>query len=627
MGAVFICIAGFRAAYFFLPPAAGDGGMYLLIAKKLLSGEYFFSADPDTFTLLYRTPGYPLFLALLSFLPGAVERTAAAAQHLLGLLSAFLIYKIALLAWGRRSVAAAGALFVGLHFHFPYFESYLLSETLSVFLACAALYCALSLGGNKNAGPAAFALGGLVAACAALCRPELLVLLGACAVFLLAGAGVPAFGRPLKLAAYVLPAAMLLGAWTLRNGLLYDYWGLTPNSQITFFSGPAGRCLKAGEVEPDIVSSELLKYRFSDGLGNRAVTALTGRGIFYQWTATQAGALAARSVVSAPGAYFRASFRQLYDLLRPGLTWPPRDITETVPDLFSPVNAARQPAWFLRLAGAVDGFFESFFLVPLFLAGCGLAVFQRSSRAGLLLAAVPACLLLVYAFLSPVSIRYRVVAEPFMGLLAANAVFSALSRLSGGKEIFPVKGSGPGAPAWMSAKWAAPVLMAALCCWCWFLYGLAKAYRARALSSSPEAASLLNAALGGRLGKEALVRLGYLANERGLYPEALRYSDLALGLDRGNKMAADSRAEALFRMGRGREALAELNRTLAAYPGSADVLYNMAWINYLSDEKGKAAENFDRAIKLPGLPPALRANARLLRNKIAPGKAAAASAE
>ncbi|HCC47862.1 MAG TPA: hypothetical protein DEQ38_07075 [Elusimicrobia bacterium] len=596
LAVIALAAAGLRAAYACLPRPEGDGGLYLLLAGKILAGEYFFSFSGDSFPLLYRTPVYPAFLALASFLPGSVEAAAAAVQRLLGLLTVCLVYRIALPAWGSRAAAAGGALFAAAHFHFLYFEAYPLSETLAVFLACAAVYYALAL---RSAGrPAArdLGLGGLLAGCAAMCRPELFLAAALCAWYV-RGEGA-LLSKVRRAALYLAPALLLAAGWTLRNGLLHDYWGLTPNSAITLFSGPAGRSLQPEDVGADFIGVQALKYRESQGLGNRAVSALEKEGIPYQWAAARMGRLAAGAALSRPGAYLRGSLRQLKELLFPRGEWPPSDITETMPDLFAPPLAETRTGKILSALGRADWFLERFLLPWLFLAGAILSFRRGGSGAGRLLAALPLGLLLIYAFLSPVSARYRVIAEPFMGLLAARAAQLLYLKLRGGAP--PPAAAQPG--RLLPAKFTLTVLAAAGCLFVFFLTGVSRAYleRSRALPPAASAAG------------EGPARPGYLALRQGRYPQALKLFDKALAGGR-DKAAADGRAEALFRMGRGREALAELEATLLLNPGSADTLYNIGRLNYLSGENEAAVINLSGFMKLPGSPhePRLRAAAML----------------
>lgn len=605
-GAILALAAALRAAYGFLPLPQGDGGSYQLIAGKILSGNYFFAVSEDSFVMLYRTPVYPAFLALASLLPGPDGWAAASLQRLLGAAGVWLIYRIGLMLWANRYAAAAGAAFAAGHFHLLYFESYLLSETLSVFLLAAMFLYALKLraGAPRTAD---LLLGGSVAALAGLCRPELLLPAAFCVP--LAGSWRAAAGREAarRTALYLLPVAMLCGAWALRNGLLYDYWGITPNSAIAFFDGPAGACLREGDASGDAVKRHAFLYSDVSGRANRGVSALKDEGISYQWSAPLIRRAALKAVLADPWCYLDGSLEQFRGLILAERPWPPADITETIPDLFRP-GGGPGPDGFFRALGAADGLLESTLLGPLFTVGLLAAFIRRRSPGETALAASTLGLLAVYAFLTPMTPRYRVVAEPFMALVAAGALHRLTARR------WPWAGSEPAeAPGLLPVGVTLPALACLFCAWAWFLHGVLLSYsQNRSLSSLPGAAQLLAADGGARPGKETLVRLGYLANSRHMPLKAERLLREALRKDPGDKMAADGLAEALFRTGRTGEALAELEKTFRVHPDAADVLYNIGRIKFLSGEKGAAAASLSAFLKKPDTPPAVRARARAM---------------
>jgi tetratricopeptide (TPR) repeat protein len=292
-----------------------------------------------------------------------------------------------------------------------------------------------------------------------------------------------------------------------------------------------------------------------------------------------------------------------------GSTWPPQDLTETIPDIMKQPAA---PAGALRAIGRVDGWLEGALLAPLFLAGCLLALALWKKDA-LFLAAGAGYLLAVYSFLSPLGPRYRIVAEPLMGLLAAGAACFVWSRFVRSRERTEEV---PPAPGWLSGSRPLIALAAAACCWCWFMTDLALAYKARSLSFSPEAAPLLRAAAGTPPDKAALAGLGYLALDRAMYPAALKYFERALALDSGSKAAGDGRAAALFRMGRGGEALAELKRGEALHGPSPDLAYNIALVQYLSGNAPEALKHLSLFLAHPDIPLPMRDRALALKEEL-----------
>lgn len=585
-----------RLLYSALPAPAGDGGLYLHTAGKILSGEYFFSQAHRTFDLLYRTPGYPLFAAALERLSGDQLALLVPAQHLLGLLSALLAWSLGRRLWGRAAGALA-LLFAGLHFHFVYLEAYPLSEAAGVFFLLASLRLALYAGDDAGGGPALPALAGLAAAAGALCRPELALLLPLCAAYLAAARRA---GERLRAAAlYLLPGLLLLGSWTLRNALLFDYRGLTPNSAITLFSGPAGDCACPACGPSDPVCTQAFASQYADGRVNRGVELLERSGIPYHWSARRIGELAAASAAASPACYAAGSLRQFRDSLFTGGTWPPRDLTENIAPLVS--GGSGLPERIISAVGRAEGRVEGLLLGPLFLAGC-FAAFLRRRREEMLAAASALALLLAYAFLSPLVPRYRVVPEALMGLLASGFAVYAYNAVR--RRPAPA-GEVPGrTPAPLAGRLPAAALAAAALLLLLFLFGL---FKAAVLLPRRAAAECRKTG-----GAQAEICLGYDRLSRGKFPAALGNFDAALALDPADKAAGDGRAAALFRMGRGAESLGELERGLKLHGPSPDLLFNMAVIEHLSGSPA-AAGRLDALLKRRDLPPAIRAAAAEMR--------------
>ena len=81
-----------------------DSGIYLGMAHDLLHGHGFATGGE------FRTPGYPILLAALSFLPGSVAGTAVTFQHLLGVAAAVGLTWATWRFFGRCAAVLAGAL-------------------------------------------------------------------------------------------------------------------------------------------------------------------------------------------------------------------------------------------------------------------------------------------------------------------------------------------------------------------------------------------------------------------------------------------------------------------------------------------------------------------------------------
>jgi len=158
------------------PVSYNDTGSYHRLAEAILTG---WGAYDGT-----RTPGYPLFLALL----GADERVYAA-QLLLGFLTTLLFFYITWRIGGRGWLAGLVALVHTLNPQQIFFEANLLTETLTTFLIILSMAFLTGILYSKK--PALWkALGlalltGLVASFAALTRPLFIFLPFWMAFFLL----------------------------------------------------------------------------------------------------------------------------------------------------------------------------------------------------------------------------------------------------------------------------------------------------------------------------------------------------------------------------------------------------------------------------------------------------------
>jgi 4-amino-4-deoxy-L-arabinose transferase-like glycosyltransferase len=221
-----------------------DSAEYLSLARNLREqGRFTQHADAST-PELYRTPGYPAFVALFKAWRGPNEiRWLLLGQALLATTAAFL------LAWSlRRSIGSGvgGGRIVVLLFAFNPMMVLLalqvLTETLFVFMTVLAV-ALLAHGLARRHGWLLF-MCGVTQGAAVLVRPVGLVLLpvtfaglGA-AVLVHAAPRMPAgpetstrarmqgVGRAL-VAAWLCGVILLPGAWLLRNGIGHGYWGIS----------------------------------------------------------------------------------------------------------------------------------------------------------------------------------------------------------------------------------------------------------------------------------------------------------------------------------------------------------------------------------------------------------------
>lgn len=193
------------------PHTNSDTKEYLDIAANLAaSGAYTQDgATPDH----TRAPGYPVFLAAASLLPGAAEAGAQAAQCVLDSLSAVLVVLLAASFFGRRAALLAGLAYAA-HPVFAGLSRMLLSETLFMFLWLGFM-CLLArglLGGRERL----FAAAGFVLGLAVLTRPAHMFYPAALLpVFFFLDAPLARRLRGFALLAAVF--ALTLAPWTARN--------------------------------------------------------------------------------------------------------------------------------------------------------------------------------------------------------------------------------------------------------------------------------------------------------------------------------------------------------------------------------------------------------------------------
>lgn len=208
-----------------------DSAGYLSLAETLSSKLSFAYVGPSGAYVpeTFRTPGYPLFLAIADLLPGGAVLAGAALQTLIGGATAVMAWKWFLSISGRRG-AAAGAVFFSLDYVTVMHTPMILAETLlmSVLLAASVLTCrALEETSTRRALSA-----GLLWGAAAFLKPVALYFPLA-VVFMFRGAR--------KAAVVFLAAALALpSAWSLRNYLVTGHAGYSSIGGVVLLKYAAG---------------------------------------------------------------------------------------------------------------------------------------------------------------------------------------------------------------------------------------------------------------------------------------------------------------------------------------------------------------------------------------------------
>lgn len=176
--------------------------------------------------LLLRTPGYPLFLATVQFLTGNMTWAVAFFQNLLTLFLLVPVYLSARRLAGQTAARAA-ALFCAASVLYFSLSFAVLTETLCVFLLAWFVFFILRFFQTPRTKDLFFAA--LLLAAAVYVRPAAYYFMPACAVILVCFCG----GKLIKYqvlkiaAAFILPLAVLTGAWHLRNHFQTGFNGFT----------------------------------------------------------------------------------------------------------------------------------------------------------------------------------------------------------------------------------------------------------------------------------------------------------------------------------------------------------------------------------------------------------------
>lgn len=207
----------------------GDSTQYLELADSLRCDRRFYSSEggvpaPD----MFRTPGYPVFLAFLGLLPGSVPALAALLQCFIGVLTVALAWRwFSELSPGRGAVL--GALLLAADMSYVLHTPLVLTETLFLFFLVLSLrlfWSAMSAGSVRSA-----ALAGLIVGAATIVRPVSLYLPALLFPFL---------ARHNKAMAAFLAAALLFPcAWIARNGALTGNFTFSSIGGISLLRYPA----------------------------------------------------------------------------------------------------------------------------------------------------------------------------------------------------------------------------------------------------------------------------------------------------------------------------------------------------------------------------------------------------
>lgn len=224
-----------------------DSPGYIRAAEALVQTKSF---GPPGHPEIIRTPGYPLLLTLGVWL-ARLDAVTTVLQSALGCLTAWLVYRIGLLAFGRADWALAGALVYACEPLSALYCSKLLSETL--FTAAIATATLVALRYLSRQSGVDLCVSAIVAAIAAFVRPIAYFLPLAIAglyVLWLWNSGAPRKLLLFKSLGFLLLAFGPLALWQARNYAVAGYPRFSAISDINLYFYQAAGTLALERGEP-----------------------------------------------------------------------------------------------------------------------------------------------------------------------------------------------------------------------------------------------------------------------------------------------------------------------------------------------------------------------------------------
>lgn len=390
----------------------GDSQQYIQLATQFLeTGSFRVEGDPNLD--LVRTPGYPLFLALVRAIFGAYQ-WAALVQMVLALANSLLIYRVAIdLGCGSRVGLAAVLLYL-LTPNAAFYPLLIMTETLASFLLMSSLWSLVNFLTSRSIGW--LGLSGVLMSLAAFVRPSNLLLLAIWSFLLLALLGYTdktsfwkaSIWQPVLL--FALSGFLLIFAWQARNYAVHARLAFSTVGGATLKYWIAGE----GIAEIEGITREQAEYLIRTAPDPAAYVAQSIRqnlGGYLKFTArglirTGMAADYRRWVYDLTGAEIQQSG------LMSGLTFD-------IPDFVSRLRAGN--GWILLGLYAT---LLSLTTLILILLGTWRVYLHRSTAPMLFVTVVIALVSILYITMTPLghgSGRFRVPVEPYMSLLAALA--------------------------------------------------------------------------------------------------------------------------------------------------------------------------------------------------------------
>jgi len=248
----------------FYPKINEDAGQYLSIAKNII--DYgIFSRDTGTLKTIeiFRTPGYPLFIATILIIFKSLSLVILL-QNILWFFAIWYLYKIVMLLFDNKKIALIASIFLVFDPTIIYWNSQLTSETLFTFLLLVSVYYLLFFLKNKYNNLLYLAISAFAFGWANITRPigQYLIIIF---IFVLIFFGIKKYaGRViLSVLLFCLIAQVVALPLIVRNKVLYNSYELSWVSAVGF-----GKYLSAIDKETD---KDLLKdIKITDNIYERA---------------------------------------------------------------------------------------------------------------------------------------------------------------------------------------------------------------------------------------------------------------------------------------------------------------------------------------------------------------------
>jgi 4-amino-4-deoxy-L-arabinose transferase-like glycosyltransferase len=198
-------------------PIGGDSVVYNLLAQNLVDGHGLSTSTHAPFEpAVWRSPGYPAFLAALKLVGLGSTLAVRIVQFLLLALTAFFAGKTAERAFDMRTARVATVL-VATTLPLVWASTWHMSEALAAFGLMVAIYLLVRARGADAWDQKTLAFAGLALAATIYVRPTLLILVVVIAVGIAIDSNASGLRRLLPGAVFGLACVLAIAPWTVRN--------------------------------------------------------------------------------------------------------------------------------------------------------------------------------------------------------------------------------------------------------------------------------------------------------------------------------------------------------------------------------------------------------------------------